>query len=114
MSRAIVTRADDKIKSISDITHPFLKKYAKKCNADFIILDQDPIIWVNNHRPHYRVLECKKLLRIYQRILLLDTDMLVLPACSDIFDEVPYDCIGSIFEDKGSRKPDRAKRINPR
>ena len=111
MKSAIVTRSDNKIKSLSDLTHPFLKKYAKKCDSDFIILSQEPIIWVNNNRPHYRILECKNLLKKYQRLLLLDTDMLILPNCPNVFQEVPYDCIGSIFEDKGTRKPDRLSRM---
>lgn len=111
MKTAVVTRSDENIKSISDLTHPFLKKYAFECGADFIILDQEPIIWVNNNRPHYRILKCQNLLNTYQRLLLLDTDMLILPNCPNIFKEVPYDYIGSIFEDKGGRKPDRMARI---
>ena len=112
MKIAIVTRSDDNIKEMSQLTHPFMKKYANMCNADFILLDQDPIIWTQDNKPHYRILKCKDLLNKYDRIAILDTDMLVLSNCPNIFDEVPYDCIGSIFEDRGTKKNDRLDRIN--
>ena len=111
MKYALVTRADKNIKIMSDITHPFLKDYAKKCKCDFIVLDGEPLIWTDDKRPHYRILECIKLLDKYERLILLDTDMLILPSCPNILDEVPFDCVGSIFEDKGTRKPERLESI---
>ena len=40
----------------------------------------------------------------YDRILHLDTDMLIMPSLPDLFEVVPEDSIGTIFEDVGSRR----------
>lgn len=103
----IVTRADDNIKDMCEITHPPLKKYAKKCNADF------KIITCENSPPksHYRIMQLKGLLNKYDRVLVLDSDMLVLKDCPNLFNIVPEDEIGVVFEDKGSRRTDRLRRI---
>jgi len=111
MRYALVTRADKHIQNISDLTHPYLKAYAEKCGCDFVALDQEPVVWTSDHRPHYRIMECARLLDEYDRLVLMDTDMLVLPNCPNILEEVPLDCIGTIFEDKGKRRPERLERI---
>ena len=114
MKLAIVTRSDENIKNYTDLTHPILKDYAKKCNAEFIILSHDPPKESLPHdgRKHYRFLKVKDMLEgDYDRILLLDSDMVINKNCPNIFDEVPYNKIGSIFEDKGSRAQDRHNRI---
>jgi lipopolysaccharide biosynthesis glycosyltransferase len=108
---AVVTRSDSNIDNISKETHPLLKKYAEKCNADFIVLSGDPPIWTHDHRPHYRIMDGYDLLNTYDRVLFLDSDMIVTDTCPNLFDVVPENKIGSIYEDKGSRKSDRLKRI---
>ena len=42
MKRLIITRADDNIKAMTDITLPIMREYAEKCIADFKILSHDP------------------------------------------------------------------------
>ncbi len=106
MNKCIVTRADLNIKDMSDITHPLLKRYAKKCKADFKVLEDSKEL-----HPHYRILQIYPLFKDYDRIAVIDTDVLVLKDCPSIFDEVPEDKIGAIFEDKGSRLVDRRQRI---
>jgi len=105
--RAIVTRADDKIAVMSDITHPVIKMYADRCKAEFIILEDS-----KNLHMHYRILQLYDLFEKYDRILSLDTDILVMPDCPNLFELVPdtYD-VATIFEDVGSRKEDRRNRI---
>ena len=106
MKRAIFTRADENIKEMTDITHPILKRYVKKCDADFIISKED-----DKYHPHYRILQLYDLFKEYDRILCLDSDILILKSCPDIFNLVPVHQIASIYEDKGSRKKDRRNRI---
>jgi len=97
--RLIVTRADDKISQLCSITHPILKRYAIKCKADFQIISES-----GNIHPHYRILKLYNLFNNYDRIAVIDSDVLILRSCPDIFETVPESKIGSIFEDKGSRK----------
>lgn len=100
--RLVTTRADSNIEEMCSITHPILKRYADMCGADFTILNQDIQI-----HPHYRILELGKLLDVYDRILIIDSDVLLLWSCPNIFELVYTDHIGTIFEDVGSRQEHR-------
>ena len=52
---AIVTRSDDNIQTMSELTHPSIKSYANKCEADLLILDKEPPVMTEDNRPHYRI-----------------------------------------------------------
>jgi len=108
---AIITRSDETVKEWTELTHPLFKKYADKCGADFIILSgKAPFLDLDN-QPHYRLLKVYQMLETYDRILHLDTDMIINKNCPNIFEEVPENMIGSIYEDVGTRTPDRRARI---
>ncbi len=47
----------------------------------------------------------------YDRILRLDYDLIITPKCPNLFDIVPEDKIGGVFEDVGISKLDRKERI---
>lgn len=111
MKYCIVTRADDNIKEMTDITFPAIEEYANKIGADFKVISSEPPVMTSDNRPHYRIVAVGKLLDEYDRVLCLDADMLINKDCPNIFDIVPADKVGSIFEDKGSRKPDRLNKI---
>lgn len=111
MKRAVVTRADASITEMCKMTHPSIVKYSEKCGADFIIYDHEPPVMTGDGRPHYRITKGKETLKEYDRILFIDSDVLVSPRCPDIFEVVPEDCIGSIYEDKGSRRKRRRSLI---
>lgn len=105
MKLAIVTRSDGNIKEMSDRTHPTLKNYAKKCGADFIVLDHEAPYF------HYRILKLYDLFEKYDRIISMDSDVLIFPDCPNLFEIVPEDKIGTVLEDKGTRERDRRARI---
>lgn len=111
MKRAVVTRSDANIQEMSDLTHPGIKRYADRCEADFIIYDHEPVVWTNDKKPHYRILKAIETFKEYDRILFIDTDVVINPVCPNIFDVVPIECIGSIFEDKGRRARKRRRLI---
>jgi len=48
----------------------------------------------------------------YDRVLLIDADVMMSPECPDIFDAVPEDAIGAVFEDVGSRMKNRQGQID--
>jgi len=108
---AVVTRSDNGVKSMSNLTHPSIISYAKKCNADFIILDGEPPVMTEDNNPHYRIAYVYNVLKDYDRAILLDTDMLVKKSCPNLFDVVPEDKIGTIYEDVGNKQHDRRMRI---
>lgn len=111
MKRAVITRADDNIKEMTNITLPIMRKYVESMGCDFIILDHKPPFLTLDHKPHYRILKVYDLLEEYDRILCLDADMLINKNCPNVFDEVPENMIGAIYEDKGSRMYDRHYKI---
>jgi hypothetical protein len=105
--KAIVTRAKDDYE-LGPVTHPILRKYAARCNADFIVINEE-VISLGSYP--YEILQCYDLFESYERILAIDSDVLVTPSCPNLFDVVPSDCIGTIYEDRFSRKRDRRERI---
>lgn len=108
---AITTRADENIKSMTDLTFPIIKNFCKKWNSDFIVLDQNPIVLSDDNLPHFRIMKLYDLLNQYDRIISLDSDIVINKNCPNLFKIVPEDCIGTIYEDQGSRKKDRIKRM---
>jgi lipopolysaccharide biosynthesis glycosyltransferase len=108
---AIVTRSDNKIKWMTDITHPIFKKYAKQCNADFVNISQAAPFKTDDGHDHYRILYIPQLFEKYDRILHFDSDIILNKNISNLFDIVPENKIGIIYEDKGSRKPQRRQLI---
>ena len=109
MKYLITTRADDSVKWLSDITHPLFEKYAEQCNADFMILNHEPPVMSWDNRPHFRIMKHYELHEEYDRILHLDTDIIINKNTPNIFEYVPYDKIGCVLEDWG-----REERINDR
>jgi lipopolysaccharide biosynthesis glycosyltransferase len=111
MKLLITTRADEGIKDMTDITHPIMKNYAERVGADFLVLSHKPPSDSGDNRPHYRILKHFELHEQYDRILHLDSDMIVLPDCPNLFEVVPYEKIGTVLEDKGSRRAARRQVI---
>jgi len=103
MKKAVVTRAKG-IEDIAQVSHPVLREYATRCNADFVVIDQDII---NCGSFHYEILQCYNLLEKYDRIIHIDSDVLIAPDCPDLFDVVPEGQIGLVFEDRYIRKKSR-------
>lgn len=104
---AMVTRADDNIEKLTKVTHPILMDYAAQWGCDFIVLDTKEDWMTDYELAHYRILRVRDLLQVYERILVIDSDVVIMPTCPNPFDVVPADSIGTIYEDKGSREPMR-------
>ncbi|MBU3621118.1 glycosyltransferase [Polynucleobacter sp. CS-Odin-A6] len=105
---AIVTRASG-IDDICKISHPLLREYAKKCKAEFIVISERK---VNIGLFHNEIFQLYDLLKEYNRICLIDSDVIIKPDTPNIFEVVPNSKIASVFEDYGSRKKSRQKLIN--
>jgi len=112
MKHLIVTRAADNIREMADLTHPIIRKFAKQWGADFLVLRNDSDCTDEGGKVHYRIMELYDLFEEYDRIMNIDSDVIINKNCPNLFSMVPYDEIGVIFEDKGSRLNDRRGRIN--
>lgn len=103
----ITTRADEGVRHFSGISHPIFKEYANRVGADFQVLSHLSSCTVGDGKWHFRILKHYDLFEEYDRILHLDTDMLLKPDCPNLFEVVPEDTIGTIYEDVGSRQSHR-------
>lgn len=105
MKLAVVTIAcGDYHTEMGKLTHPSISSYAKKIGADFIVIDEK-----TDGLPHYLKFKLNKLLKKYDRIMYIDTDIIVREDSPNIFDEVPADCVG-VFEE--GRFAERANGMN--
>ncbi len=109
--RAVVTLCiGDKSDAFGRYSHAPMRAYASKVGAEFIKLDQRRVNFTaaRNFNPilfeKYQVYD---VLGSYDRVLFLDTDILVTPHAPDIFGEVPADRIGGVFEDFGTEQEHR-------
>lgn len=78
-------------KFLSQITHPRIREYAERVVADFKVIElpdgrADACNWEKFQIP--------RLLREYERVLYLDTDVYIKDGADDIFAETPKDSIG--------------------
>lgn len=108
MKLLIVNRCDHNVKDVTNITHPIIRMYAEMCGADFLQLGPNFDSKVKGDgKHHFRILALYDLLDTYDRILHIDSDIIINSNAPNIFEEVPYDSIGTIYEDIGSRANDR-------
>jgi lipopolysaccharide biosynthesis glycosyltransferase len=92
-----------------------LEKYCEKFNLDLIIMDKPKYNFSGKAKYQYLILEKFQaydyLKEKYDRLLKIDTDILITNNCPNIFEIVPRDSIGVVYEDIGSRKFRRKKEI---
>ena len=92
-------------------TLPIHRMYADKWGADFKVLDDQYYNKLGFAMWNYRTIVFHELLEDYERIFYLDSDIVINKTCPNIFDFVPYDTVGLVLEDKGSRLKNRRGRI---
>lgn len=101
MKKAIVTICfGDNFRRIAKYTHNSIKRYAKKVGADFLILNEENQYIKDKSFPQWEKFALFYLLNRYDRILYLDTDLIIRDDCPDLFSIVPYNQIGSFNEAK--------------
>nr|MDO8116062.1 glycosyltransferase [Candidatus Sigynarchaeota archaeon] len=91
-------------------SHPPMIEYARKTGADFIVFDKQEIGF-NKAKIFNPILfekyQVGRVLQEYDRVLFVDTDILITPRAPNVFDLVPVEKIGGVFEDFGTEKDDR-------
>jgi hypothetical protein len=93
---AVITIAIGSLhQELSKITHPFIEQHAKKINADFIAITEQKI---SKTTPHWEKFQILDYLNDYDRILYVDTDLLIRKHCPNLFEIVPDSHIGLFNE----------------
>jgi hypothetical protein len=95
MKKALVTiAAGEYFARMAALTHPTLMAYADKVGADFIVWSD-----VSGYKiAEYKKMEVGALLDVYDRVLYVDTDIIIRDDAPDIFALVPYDHLGMLEE----------------
>lgn len=104
MKYLMATSADKNVIDYTKYTHPILKMFAKKWKVDFRIFGS-----FLNINERWRILEFYKRFEDYDRVFFIDSDVVINKNCPNIFNIVPFDTIGAVFEDKGSRLKHRRR-----
>lgn len=104
--RLIAVRSDGNVKEYADFTLPIIKDYAEKCESEFLQISE-----CQGLHPHYRIMQFYELFDEYDRILSIDSDVIIRSFCPNIFDLIPVEKIATVLEDKGSREADRRNRL---
>jgi hypothetical protein len=85
-------------------TNPFMREYARKCGADFIVIELPKFQHLG--QLYYEKFQLYSLFDTYERILYLDNDVLVSPDSPDLFLLTPHDHFSASSEETWSRYPE--------
>jgi len=84
----------EKCQEMAAITHPSIRAYAEKIGAKFLVIDKGTVY----PHPSWEKFQAYDLFEEYDRILLMDTDIIVRKDCPNLFDIVPEDSLGMFDE----------------
>jgi lipopolysaccharide biosynthesis glycosyltransferase len=79
-----------------EVSSPTFVDYAKRCGADYIVIDSQKILMSHLFYEKWQIFD---MLFDYDRILYLDSDILVAPDCPNLFSFVQPDDVGAFVED---------------
>jgi lipopolysaccharide biosynthesis glycosyltransferase len=96
MNCAVVTLCiGEESSSVAELTHPTIKAYAAKLDADFVVIETGI---PSSLSPHWAKFKLYDLLNKYDRIIYMDTDLIVRDDCPNLFNTVPYSQMGAFNE----------------
>ena len=76
-----------------EVACPSFREYARRVNADIHVITEKKINILPVHMERFQIYD---MFDKYDRILWLDCDIVISPKCPDLFDIVPYNCLGAI------------------
>ncbi len=98
-----------------DISRKTIEKYCEKNNTPLEVITEKKYEIKNTtgvyNYTHLEKNQVYDLFEKYERILRVDWDVIISPHCPNLFEIVPEDKIGVIFEDVGPKRGNRLSRI---
>jgi lipopolysaccharide biosynthesis glycosyltransferase len=85
-------------------TNPFMRDYARKCGADFFVIQEPKFQHLG--KLYYEKFQLYALFETYERILYIDCDVLVSPDSPDLFSLTPADHFSASSEETWSKYPE--------
>lgn len=80
---------------MAELTHPTIKNYSNRIGADFIVMNSE-VIKADDHG--FEKFQLANILQYYDRVLYLDTDLIISKHCPNLFDIVPFTDLGCFIE----------------
>lgn len=100
--------------SILKLTKPYFQKYCDRHDIDLVVLESPKYALPITDEYNYNTFEKNQVYSLftkYDRIARLDDDIIITDQCPNLFEVVPEDKIGVVFEDVGKRKRHRLMQI---
>lgn len=93
MAHAFVTLcAGADFASLARLTHPLMRRYAERFGLEFVVLEGSTPSPLPVHYEKFRIAE---LLGTFDRVLYVDTDVLIHPSAPDLLSAVPRERFGA-------------------
>ena len=90
-----------------EIAKPLFENYCKRTDSDLVVISNKQInVYANN----LEKFQLYKILSKYDRVIYLDTDILIHPQCPNMFNMVPINEIGAVY-DNPSNSPSHTNRL---
>ena len=102
MNLLLTIAIGDLYNRIGKLTHPSLKAYAKKIGADFLCISKPKI---SQTSPHWEKFQIFELFNKYDRVLYVDTDIIIRDDCPDLFELIPETKLGMFKESPFTERP---------
>lgn len=103
MKTALVTLAlGEQSKKLFELTKPSIIRYASKISSEFICIDKPIYKEVFNNNIYFERYQIYNLLKDYNRILYIDSDIIISDDCPNIFEIVSESHIGGFIISKYS------------
>lgn len=90
MKKALVTLDINYNQDITNITYPYMRKYAEKIGADFIIINQRKFPHLSPNMEKFQLYEIGE---NYDWTIFIDADALIHPNCPDLTELYNKDCV---------------------
>ncbi|HOW31885.1 MAG TPA: glycosyltransferase, partial [Bacteroidales bacterium] len=91
----------EEYRQLSVLTHPTIKTYADRIGADFIAITDQAI---SKTTPHWEKFQIYHYLEIYDRVLYIDTDVIIRDDCPNLFSIVPDTHLGMFEEGRFTQR----------
>jgi len=95
MNALVTISIGKEYQALAEVTHPTLKRYARKIGAEFVCISEQK---VSQTTPHWEKFQLFDLFNKYERIVYIDTDCIVRPDCPDLLKIISKDCLGMFNE----------------
>ena len=90
MKKALVTLDINYNKDITNLTYPYMRKYAEKIGADFVIMNERKFPHLSPNMEKFQLYEISA---NYDWTIFIDADALIHPNCPDVTEIYKKDCV---------------------